>query len=118
MEQLINKVQGGIIMDNLYKDKGYKEEAEYLDIAKMISERKKDDSGERYSLDDAKNIIEENRNTKNLVETKDKVLEFKLEGCVYSEKEITLDELQEEFMDWCDSKGWEYCGMIVPLENK
>jgi len=49
---------------------------------------------------------------------KDKILEFRLEGCIYSEKEVTLDELQEEFMDWCDSKGWEHCGMIKPLTFK
>jgi len=56
------------------------------------------------------------RNNPKLIITESKILEFKIEGCIYSEKEVTLDELQEAFLDFCDSKGWEHCGMIKPLE--
>jgi hypothetical protein len=46
----------------------------------------------------------------------DKILEFNVSGCIYTgEKDVTLDELMGEFLDFCDSKGWEFCGIATPL---
>jgi hypothetical protein len=47
----------------------------------------------------------------------DKVLEFEISGCIYTGyKEVTLDNLTNEFIEFCESKGWEFCGITKPLE--
>lgn len=49
----------------------------------------------------------------------EKVLEFILSGCIYTgEKEITIDELNDVFIDLCENKGWQFCGIIKPLEDE
>lgn len=46
-------------------------------------------------------------------------LEFSLQGSLYTgDKAITLDELLDAFIDMCESKGWEFCGITSPLVNK
>jgi len=50
---------------------------------------------------------------------KDKVLEFSLQGSLFTgNKEVTLDELTEAFIDMCETKGWEFCGVTSFLDNK
>lgn len=48
----------------------------------------------------------------------EKILEFVLSGCIYTGKnEVTIDELNDAFIELCESKGWEFCGIIKPLEE-
>jgi hypothetical protein len=48
-----------------------------------------------------------------------KDLEFILSGCIFTgENEVTLDELNDVFIELCESRGWEFCGMIMPLEEE
>jgi len=47
----------------------------------------------------------------------DNILEFKLFGSIYSgDKEISLDDLTDVFIDMCEAQGWEFCGFTSGLE--
>ena len=49
----------------------------------------------------------------------EKILEFKISGCIYTgAKEVTLDDFTDEFALFCDSKGWNFCGVTIQLENE
>lgn len=47
---------------------------------------------------------------------KDKILEFEIRGCIFNKDEVTLDEFNDAFIEFCDSKGWEFCGISSPLK--
>lgn len=47
------------------------------------------------------------------------VIEFKLCGSVYTgNNKIDLNEFNNEFIYWIESKGWTFCGIITPLEDE
>jgi hypothetical protein len=44
------------------------------------------------------------------------ILEFNIGGCIYTgNKEVSIDELSNEFLAFCESKGWKFCGITTPL---
>jgi hypothetical protein len=48
-----------------------------------------------------------------------KVTEFNIVGCIYTgDKDVTIDELVEEFTDFCEIKGWQFCGITTPTSNE
>jgi hypothetical protein len=47
----------------------------------------------------------------------DKIIEFKLAGTLYHKGEqLTLDIINEKFLDFCEAEGWEFCGSLTHLE--
>ncbi len=47
----------------------------------------------------------------------EKILEFEISGCIYTgDKEITIDDLTDEFIEFCENKGWNFCGVTKPLK--
>jgi hypothetical protein len=49
----------------------------------------------------------------------EKALEFEISGCLYTgQKDIDLGDLQTAFIEFVESKGWQFCGITSPLENK
>lgn len=45
-------------------------------------------------------------------------LEFEISGCLFTgNKKITIDELSNKFIDFIESKGWQFCGITKPLEE-
>jgi len=47
----------------------------------------------------------------------EKFLEFKLYGCIFTgEKEVSLDELTDAFIEFCEDQGWKFCGLTLPLD--
>jgi hypothetical protein len=48
---------------------------------------------------------------------KEKVIEFKIEGCIFTgEKEVTMNELHDTFVDFCENKNWQFCGVMTELD--
>lgn len=45
------------------------------------------------------------------------LVEFDLYGAVYTGKEeIDLDKLNDEFINFIESKGWSFCGGMRPID--
>jgi hypothetical protein len=48
----------------------------------------------------------------------DKILEFSVVGCVYTkDKEVSIDEFNDKFIEWVESMGWEFCGVTKSISD-
>ena len=49
----------------------------------------------------------------------DNVLEFQIAGSLYTgDKKVSVDDLSDEFVAFVESKGWQFLGVIGPLEDE